>query len=158
VGTTSWSALANLLPGTNLIQAYAVDTAGNKSMTNSVNMDYVVTNQLRVRMTALEPSPPTTAMPGWRLDATTASLPLRQWICIYQLGNFNQLDRRHHHNQNQSPIYDGHEPDLQVNFLDVTKPTLAITAPTAGKHMSNAWQRSWARPATTGKSARSGIS
>jgi hypothetical protein len=27
---------------------------------------------------------------------------------------------------------------LQVNFLDVTKPTLAITAPTAGKHMTNA--------------------
>jgi hypothetical protein len=27
---------------------------------------------------------------------------------------------------------------LLANFLDVTKPTLAITAPTAGKHMTNA--------------------
>ena len=27
---------------------------------------------------------------------------------------------------------------LQVNFVDVTRPTLTITAPTAGQHMTNA--------------------
>jgi hypothetical protein len=44
---TNWSATINLIPGTNTIKAYAVDTSGNISATNSVSLDYVA-NVLQV--------------------------------------------------------------------------------------------------------------
>ncbi len=42
-GWTNWSASVNLIPGTNHVRAYAVDAAGNRSTTNSVNVIYVLT-------------------------------------------------------------------------------------------------------------------
>lgn len=40
-GLNQWSAPVSLTPGTNTIQAYAVDTSGNRSATNTVNFVYV---------------------------------------------------------------------------------------------------------------------
>ena len=50
---TNWSATVNLVAGTNSLQAYAVDSSGNVSTTNSVSFDFVVTNQLQIRTTGL---------------------------------------------------------------------------------------------------------
>ena len=50
---TNWSAGVTLVPGTNVVQAYAVDTTGNKSVTNSVSFQFVVTNQLHIHATGL---------------------------------------------------------------------------------------------------------
>ena len=50
---TNWSAGVTLVPGTNVVQAYAVDTSGNVSTTNSVNFDFVVTNQLHIHAARL---------------------------------------------------------------------------------------------------------
>jgi len=44
IGKTNWSGQLTLMPGTNVVAAYAVDTSGNRSVTNSVNFDFVVTN------------------------------------------------------------------------------------------------------------------
>jgi len=52
-GTNSWSASVNLAPGTNSIKAFATDTSGNVSATNSVVFDFVVTNQLGVQFNGL---------------------------------------------------------------------------------------------------------
>src|SRR5208283_3502441 len=41
---TNWAAGVALVPGTNAVQAYAVDTTGNLSVTSSVSFQYVVTN------------------------------------------------------------------------------------------------------------------
>ena len=49
----NWTATPNLIPGTNFLQAYAVDTSGNVSLINSVSFQYVVTNQLQVRALGL---------------------------------------------------------------------------------------------------------
>ena len=45
-GTNNWSAGVILAPGTNSAQVYAVDNSGNRSLTNTVIFDCVVTNQL----------------------------------------------------------------------------------------------------------------
>jgi len=47
-GWTNWSTGLVLTPGTNLIQAYAVDGTGNVSPTNSVSMVYVLNAPLRL--------------------------------------------------------------------------------------------------------------
>src|SRR5208283_1188471 len=41
-GWANWSTNLTLSPGTNTVRAYAVDTSGNISTTNSVSLDYVV--------------------------------------------------------------------------------------------------------------------
>jgi len=48
-GWTNWSATVNLVSGTNTIQAYAVDTSGNISTTNSVSFKAILSTALQVR-------------------------------------------------------------------------------------------------------------
>ena len=43
---TNWTANLTLTPGTNTVQAYAVDTSGNLSSTNTVKFEYVVLKPL----------------------------------------------------------------------------------------------------------------
>jgi len=45
-GTTNWSAPLNLESGPNTINAYSVDIAGNRSLTNKITITYVVTAPL----------------------------------------------------------------------------------------------------------------
>ena len=48
LGTTNWTALVTLLPGTNLFQVYAVDPAGNRSGTNRLTVVFVATSALNL--------------------------------------------------------------------------------------------------------------
>jgi hypothetical protein len=50
-GWTNWTMDVALAPGTNTVRAYALDGAGNKSLTNSVNIVYVLSDRLLVRAT-----------------------------------------------------------------------------------------------------------
>jgi hypothetical protein len=45
-GTTNWSAQVNLLPGRNTLQAFAVDSGGNRSFTNSLMFNCFLSDQL----------------------------------------------------------------------------------------------------------------
>ena len=51
----NWSTNETLVAGTNTIRAYAVDTSGNVSPTNTVNLDYVVSAMLTVSTNGLGP-------------------------------------------------------------------------------------------------------
>jgi uncharacterized repeat protein (TIGR02543 family) len=52
-GWTNWNVNVTLPPGTNTIRAYAVDGAGNKSITNSVSFTYVLSATLAVQTNGL---------------------------------------------------------------------------------------------------------
>ena len=136
---TNWSAALNLVPGTNSIMAYAVDSSGLVSTTNSVSFDFVVTNQLQIRTTGLGTIVPNysnawleigrnysiTSAPAGGFVFTNWALATN-WIggALVAGTNFQFMM--------QSNL------TLQANFLDVTKPTLTITAPANGQKMANA--------------------
>ena len=136
---SNWNTMVTLVPGTNTIAAYAVDTSGNISKTNTLKFVYVVNAMLIVNTSGLGTVSPNdngailqigknysikaTAATGFAFTNWTGgtSLPLQvitNGTTVRFLMESNLM--------------------LQANFLDVTKPTLKITAPVSGQHMSNA--------------------
>ena len=136
---TNWSATVNLVPGTNTIAAYAADTTDNLSTTNAVSFQYVVTNLLGVQATGLGTISPNYSNSwleigrNYSMTATPGSgFVVTNWtISTNWLGGVIT-------NNATVQFMMASNLTLQVNFADVTKPTLTITAPTAGQHMTNA--------------------
>ena len=135
----NWSTNLTLVAGTNTVRAYAVDTSGNISATNSVSLDYILSAVLTVRTNGVGSINPNdngaslqigttylltaTAGPGFAFTNWTGgtSLPLS----VLTNGPALQFTM-------QSNLV------LQANFVDTNKPVLAITNITAGMLVSNA--------------------
>jgi len=138
-GTMNWSAPLILTPGTNTLAAYATDTTGNNSLTNKVSWQYVVTNLLVVQATGLGTILPNYSNSwlnigqNYSMTATPASgFVVTNWtISTNWIGGSVT-------NNATVQFMMASNLTLQVNFADVTKPTLTITAPTAGQKMTNA--------------------
>jgi len=122
-----------------VLQAYAMDTAGNSSTTNSVSFDYVVTNQLDVRAIGLGTLSPNYSNAwleigrNYSMTATPASgFVFTNWITsINWLGGV-MTNKASVQFMMQSNL------TLQVTFADVTIPTITITAPTNLQKLTNA--------------------
>jgi hypothetical protein len=136
---TNWAAGVTLIPGTNVVQACAVDTSGNVSTTNSVSFQFVVTNQLQIRAIGLG-----TILPNYsnawleigRIYSIT-STPASGFVFSNWLASTNWVGGTTATKTNL-PFMMASNLTLQVNFADVTSPTNSITAPIAGQHMTNA--------------------
>jgi hypothetical protein len=136
---TNWAAGVVLVPGTNNVAAYSVDTTGNLSTTNRLSFQYVVTNQLGLRASGLGTISPNysnawlnigqnysiTATPGSGFIVTNWTISTN-WLGA-QITNKATVQFMMASNLT-----------LQVNFADVTKPTLTVSSPTSGQHMTNA--------------------
>jgi hypothetical protein len=162
---TNWSAALPLVPGTNSLKAFALDTSGNASTTNSVSFEYVVPMPLSVQVFGLGvPNPKwgslsagyTTTfvwIPGYGYYATSVQLP------GYTNGSLLAVNENYVITAVPAPGFaftnwsDGNGnlltngPTLSftmaanlalvANFVDVTRPTLSITAPTLNQPWSN---------------------
>ncbi|MGD0745805.1 MAG: Ig-like domain-containing protein, partial [Verrucomicrobiota bacterium] len=129
---TNWTANLTLIPGTNTVQAYAVDTSGNISPTNTVKFEYVVLMPLTLSingkgtvnlnckgmllainenylMTAKASSG--FAFTNWTGSLTTNSAMLRFTMAT--------------------------NLTLTAHFVDVAKPTVSIVTPTSNKQWTN---------------------
>ena len=136
---TNWSGGVTFVPGTNVVQALAVDTTGNKSTTNGVSIQFVVTNRLGVRALGLGTISPNYSNAwleigrNYSMAATPASgFNFTNWVISTDwLGGVKT---------NNAAVQFMMESNLtlQVSFVDVTKPTVTITVPTAGQKMTNA--------------------
>jgi hypothetical protein len=139
-GTNAWStAPLNLNARTNLLEAYAGDTAGNPSLTQRVNFIYVMTNRLLVSATGkgtLSPNYSNSWLEigrNYSMKATAGSgFAFTNWVISTNWAGSATTNNATVQFMMQSNL------TLQVNFADVTKPTITISSPTAGQKMTNA--------------------
>ncbi len=138
-GWTKWSATASLIPGTNTVSAYAAAPCGHVSATNTVSFQFVATNQLQIRAIGLGTIKPNYSNAwleigrNYSITSTPASgFAFSNWVTSTNwIGGTTST-------KTNLPFMMASNLTLQITFADVTKPTLSITAPTAGKHMTNA--------------------
>jgi len=136
---SNWTAAVTLQPGTNKIAAYAIDTSGNVSTTNTIRFVYVVTAPLLVSTNGRGTLSPNdhgvllqigrnysiTAKPASGFiftNWTGGSIPPLGWLTNGATVQFTMISNLM----------------LQANFVDVTRPTLTITTPVSGQHLTNA--------------------
>jgi hypothetical protein len=136
-GWTNWSAVVNLIPGTNNVKAFAVDAGGNKSATNSVNCIRVLTAPFCLnivgngKVTGATNNQPLELGKSYLLTTT----PGTGWILTNWLV---QVEGNTVINTNKAAAFQM-QSNLCVTatFADIAKPTLTITTPTLNQRTSN---------------------
>jgi hypothetical protein len=136
---TNWAVDVPLLPGTNVVKAYAVDAAGNTSITNSVSLIYVLSDRLLVRAIGqgtLAPNYSNAVLEigrGYSMKATGINgHTFANWIVATNwTGGVTST------NPTLGFVM---RSNLTVRaiFADTTRPTLTVAAPTANQRWSNA--------------------
>jgi len=140
---TNWTANLTLTTGTNTVRAYAADTSGNLSPTNTVKFEYVVRKPLAIQIFGLgSPNPkcgsfspsctngtPLAINENYKLTANAASgFAFTNWTD----GLGNPLT-----NRSTLSFTMVTNLSLRANFVDVTKPTLSIVTPTSNLQWTN---------------------
>jgi uncharacterized repeat protein (TIGR03803 family) len=135
-GWSNWSAQVTLIPGTNTIAAYAVDTSGNDSLATTDKLAYVVTTTLTVRtngdggISPVYNGAPLQVGTSYSMTATakTGSV-FTNWTD--GLGNIIT---------NGATLKFVMESNLTfvANLVETAKPSLTITTPTNLQKMTNA--------------------
>lgn len=135
-GWTNWSAAVTLTPGTNTIAAYAVDPGGLASSTNTFKFVYVVTNQLQIRAIGRGTISPNYSN-AWLVIGRNYSMKATALTGFTFAG---WADGGRNIVTNGATLKFAMMSNLVfvANFHDTVKPTISITAPTAGQHTTNA--------------------
>ena len=136
---TNWSSGVYLIPGTNIVAAYAVDTSGNLSTTSSVSFQFVVTNQLGVRAIGLGTISPNYSNAWLEIgrNYSITSAPASGFIFTNWTVSTNWIGGAVVTQTNLQFLMTSNLT-LQASFVETNMPTLTITAPTSGQHMTNA--------------------
>jgi Divergent InlB B-repeat domain/Bacterial Ig domain len=130
---TNWTANLTLTPGSNIIRTYAVDAAGNVSLTNTVKLVYVLTDWLTVQTTGSGTVSPNyngknmeigktfsmtaTAVKGFAFLNWTSSLTANAAKLTFVMAS---------------------NLTFTANFVEVTRPVNIITLPAVNKTITNA--------------------
>ena len=136
---TNWTAAASLVPGTNIVSAYALDTCGNLSTVSNVSFDFVVTNQLQIHAIGLGMIKPNYSNVWLEIgrNYSITSSPAKGFVFSNWVISTNWTGGVTTTKTNL-PFMMVSNLTLQACFMETSKPTLFITAPTAGQHMNNA--------------------
>ncbi len=144
-GWTNWGAPVTLIPGTNTFAAYAVDPNGLASVTNVVNFQFVVTNQLQIRSVGLGTISPNDSNAwlnvgqNYSLTATPANgFVFANWTIATNFSGGSSTN-------NATVLFlMASNLTLQATYTETSRPAVNFTWPTAGLHVTNAL------PAVTG--------
>ncbi len=135
-GWTNWAAGLNLTPGTNTIAAYAVDSSGNVSLTNTVQLIYVASDTLTVSTNGRGKVSPNYNHAALQIGTryTMTAVPAAGFAFI------NWTDGLGNPLTNKPTLKFTMTPNLTLvaNFRDATRPTAIITSPTASLHPASA--------------------
>lgn len=131
----NWMAPVNLVPGTNTVAVYAVDATGNRSLTNTLKMLYVLTDVLTVRTNGKGTLTPAYNGKALQLGANFSMTAKTAKGFIFTnwadgLGNIltNKVTLKFTMASNLTFV---------ANFADITPPTNGIGSPTANQRWSN---------------------
>ena len=126
---TNWSAPLTLTAGTNTVSVYAVDTTGNLSVTNTVKFRYVVSGILTVRTNGKGSINP--ALNGALLQIgksyTLTAAPGTGFVFT----NWTEWDGSIVTNKPALSFVMASNLAFTANLIDVSKPVLTVTTPTA---------------------------
>ena len=136
---TNWSAAVTLVPGTNVIAAYAADPGGEASLTSNASLFFVVTNQLQIRAIGRGTFSPNYSNAWLQIgrNYSITSAPASGFIFTNWVVSTNWIGGAVVTRTNLQFMM-ASNLTLQANFVETNKPTLTITAPTSGQHMTNA--------------------
>src|SRR5208282_3569052 len=140
---TNWTANLTLTPGTNTVQAYAADSSGDLSTTNTVTFEYVVLKPLNVQIFGLG-----TANPRWGslnpnyTNGTLLAINENYALTANAQSGFaftNWTDGAGNLLTNRATLQFTMVTNLSLraNFLDVTRPSLNLQTPTANQQCTN---------------------
>jgi len=136
---TNWSAAITLIPGTNTIAAYALDTGGNVSTTSKVSFVCVLSAPLSVGTNGLGSL--STNYNGVLLQIgksfSITATAAKGFVFTNWTGGTN-LPLSIITNKATIQFLMQSNLMLLANFADVTRPTNTITTPISGQHMTNA--------------------
>ncbi|HXP61227.1 MAG TPA: Ig-like domain-containing protein [Dongiaceae bacterium] len=132
-GWATWTANVTLMPGTNILQAYAVDSAGTTSLTSTVKFSYVVMAPLVVHVNGVG-----TVTPNdngkWLKIGTQYSMTAKAGL------GFGFVNWTGTVSSSKSTLSFVMASNLTftANFKDVTPPVLVIRSPTVHQSVSAA--------------------
>jgi Bacterial Ig domain/Divergent InlB B-repeat domain len=135
----TWTGLLSLKPGTNTLRAYAVDTSGNLSPTNTVTCEYDQLMPLSVQAFGLG-----TSNPGWGsfrpnyskqtlLPVNESSVLTAQAAQGFAFVNWTDGSGNLLASSPTLSFIMTSNLVLQANFADVTRPTLSIVIPASNQ-------------------------
>ncbi len=134
VGTNSWTAALDVVPGPNTIRAYSEDAMGNHSLTSApVSFSYVVAGHLILGTNGLGTitrSPASAPEVGVTYTLTAAP------AAGYGFTNWTGDAVNNPTNKVVTFIMTSNKT-VTANFMDIAKPTVAITLPTANLRITN---------------------
>jgi hypothetical protein len=137
-GWTNWNAPLNLTAGTNLFSVYALAANGNFSATDTVSIVYAVSNQLNLQTAGKAIIYPNYSNAWLRIgqNYTVTAYPNNGFIFsnwtegasapLQPCGSYATVTFMMQTNLT-----------LQANLIEWSKPTLTISSPLTGTHMSN---------------------
>ena len=136
---TNWTAQVTLASGLNSVKAFAMDTSGNFSVTNTVNLGYVVSGQLQLRTVGLGAITPNYSNAWLQLGQTysLAAAPARGFKFSGWTLATNWLGGVASNSPNLQFTMTSNLT-LLATFTETNRPTLTLSAPAGGQRLPTA--------------------
>ena len=136
-GTNNWSDSVTPTPGTNVVQAFAVDYSGNHSTTNSVAFQYVVTAPLQVRLTGLGTLSPNDSNAVLVIGQTYSLtvIPATGFIFTNWLATNATTSIGWSTNMATLQFMMASNLVVTANLVEVTRPVVTVTSPRAAQRV-----------------------